>query len=200
MFPSHRGKKPLQKSINLLPSGLYRRLRNHTGSCHKARGLASNRDAYRRSGISPCPEDYNLVSLFIVTHCKTFYKYFFRSASSPAVILGISSPGWNQLQTGAFWLPVVGLATCLPVLPGVDAGGCRLAILLIGGPCLCQALAVLVHRVDIGCSRRPAAGGLYHSKLTGISGPATASGSTAIPGAAASGSIIASCSARTAAG
>ena len=80
MFPSHIWEKPLQKSINLLPSGLYRRLRNLTGSCHVARGLASEADTYRRSGISPCPEDNYFVSLFIVTHYKTFYKSFLPAA------------------------------------------------------------------------------------------------------------------------
>jgi len=40
------------KNINrLLSSGLYRRLRNLTGSAQSARGL------YRRWGISPRPED-----------------------------------------------------------------------------------------------------------------------------------------------
>ena len=41
-----------KRSTNLLPSRLYCRYRNHTGSCPEARGL------YRRSGITPCPEDY----------------------------------------------------------------------------------------------------------------------------------------------
>ena len=42
---------------HLLPSRLYCRYRNRTGSCARgARGL------YRRSGISPCPED--ICSLF----------------------------------------------------------------------------------------------------------------------------------------
>ena len=44
--------RAIEKAIlSLLPSRLYCRYRNHTGSCHSARGL------YRRSGITPCPED-----------------------------------------------------------------------------------------------------------------------------------------------
>ena len=39
------------QSVHLLPSRLYCRYRNYTGSCLSARGL------YRRSGNAPCPED-----------------------------------------------------------------------------------------------------------------------------------------------
>jgi hypothetical protein len=42
--------------LHLLPSRLYCRSRNHTGSCLSARGL------YRRSGITPCPEDACIIA------------------------------------------------------------------------------------------------------------------------------------------
>ena len=42
---------------HLLSSRLYCRYRNHTGSYQMARGL------YRRSGISPCPEDISFIRL-----------------------------------------------------------------------------------------------------------------------------------------
>ena len=53
---------------DLLPSGLYRRPRNHTESAgslrHLLAGLMNNtsHSSYRRSGIAPCPEGfYNIV-------------------------------------------------------------------------------------------------------------------------------------------
>ena len=50
----------------LLSSGLYRRYRNLTGSCPKARGL------YRRWGLAPRPEDFYSARSpghFILLHC-----------------------------------------------------------------------------------------------------------------------------------
>lgn len=49
-----------QKNVHLLPSGLYRRFRNHTGSTHYT-GLA---DCYRRWGIAPRPEDFKSIITF----------------------------------------------------------------------------------------------------------------------------------------
>lgn len=51
---------------HLLPSRLYCRFRSHTGSCLTARGL------YRRSGITPCPEDIRIIAVYF-----TFDKYYF---------------------------------------------------------------------------------------------------------------------------
>ncbi len=54
----------------LLPSRLYCRLRNRTGSCLSARGLRGGKPHHRRSGISPCPEGCITISLCSLYHTK----------------------------------------------------------------------------------------------------------------------------------
>ena len=54
-------RKKAQSDPILLSSGLYRRYRNLTGSCQKARGL------YRRWGIAPRPEERYLTEKYTTT-------------------------------------------------------------------------------------------------------------------------------------
>ncbi len=56
----------------LLPSRLYCRLRNRTGSCLSARGLRDGKPHHRRSGISPCPE--GCIAIIHYAHYTTFHS------------------------------------------------------------------------------------------------------------------------------
>ncbi len=56
----------------LLPSRLYCRLRNRTGSCLSARGLRGGKPHHRRSGISPCPE--GCIAIIHYAHYTTFHS------------------------------------------------------------------------------------------------------------------------------
>jgi hypothetical protein len=60
-----RTRKKAQSDPILLSSGLYRRYRNLTGSCQKARGL------YRRWGIAPRPEERYLTEKYTTTRKGT---------------------------------------------------------------------------------------------------------------------------------